>query len=130
MPPLLSVWGFGVVVGAAVSPWLSAGVAPLLTGLVGLVVLGWWSPGALVLRCGALACGLILGLLGHAVLPDPPTVDVPQRVTGQVVHRVGNTVDVDADVGRLRIRLLNRPCGRCGEVRRPRSGSLAACRSK
>jgi competence protein ComEC len=98
-------WGAAVVLGAAVWPWLSPPPASLLVAgavLLGVALLGH--------RCSvsawiAPAVGLLLGLLAPWSLPSPPDLTGPRRVVGTVTARAGGAVDLDAGIGRLRVRL-------------------------
>ncbi|MEC8425457.1 MAG: ComEC/Rec2 family competence protein, partial [Myxococcota bacterium] len=100
-----AMWGAAVLLGAWIWPWFQPAPIPLLVALGGCVVLCVHGAAMSASRLMLPVSGLLLGLLAPATLPPPPAVDAPQRVVGVVVARSGAEVDLDADVGRLRVRL-------------------------
>jgi len=105
----LAAWGAMVVLGAWAWPWVRPGPEVLLLGLGALLVVAIWARRFRVARMMFPAAGLLLGALAPASLPEPPVVLSPQRVLGVVAGRPDGQVDLDADVGRLRVRLRGEP---------------------
>jgi len=104
-----AVWGAMVVLGAGIWPWLRPAPEALWGGVVALGLLG--VAGARVrTSVGVIpGLGLLLGLLAPALLPDPPPVLESGRIVGTVAAAGGGGIDLDADAGRLRVRMADPP---------------------
>jgi competence protein ComEC len=104
-----AAWGAMVVLGAAAWPWVRPDPVSLLVGLGALVGLALLARRVRAARLTLPAAGLLLGALSPATLPDPPAVSAPRRVVGVVAGRSGGQVDLDAGIGRLRVRMRGAP---------------------
>ena len=109
MPEPWAAWGAMVVLGAGVWPWLRPEPERLVAALLALTLLTLVGRRAALIRLVVPAAGLLLGLLAPAVLPEPPDRFPAGRVVGTVVARRGAEVDLDADIGRLRLRVWHPP---------------------